>query len=147
MAVPERPVHKDDELVLFEADVWLAGKGFLGGFVADASLPEGFFEELLGLGAFGADPGHVVGPLGGGIEAVFLTKLGDRYSGPYVGLGAHGGKLGIIRRRRKCGRQEVGRLGCQEVGKGKGRKLKSESWNGVGSRSGQLAEGMESGKV
>lgn len=84
--MPEGTIHEDDQLVFFQTDVRLAGKGFLGDFVPDTCLPEGFFEEEFRFGALGADPGHVVGPLGSGIEAVFLAELGDGYFGEYVGF-------------------------------------------------------------
>ena len=85
--MPESAVHEDDQLVFFQTDIGFAGESFLGGFVADTGLPEGFFQEDFRFGTLGADAGHVVGPLGSGIEAILLAELGDGYFGEYVGLG------------------------------------------------------------
>jgi hypothetical protein len=58
VAMPEGAVDEDDQFVFFQADVGLAEERFLGGFVPDTGLPEGFLEELFRLGSPGADAGH-----------------------------------------------------------------------------------------
>jgi hypothetical protein len=58
VAMPKGTVDEDDEFVFLETDVGFAEEWFLGGFVPDTALPEGFLQELLRLGTPRADPGH-----------------------------------------------------------------------------------------
>ena len=86
VAMPEGTIHKNDQLVFFQTDVGLARKRFLGSFIPYARVPKCFFEKEFRLSSLGPDLRHVVGPLRGGIKAVFLAEYGNRYFGPYVGF-------------------------------------------------------------
>lgn len=76
MAVPEGPVNEDHQLVFDQRDIRFAWESPTVAAVAEAGMPQGFFEAYFGFGIFASDPGHVIGPLLGGIETVFFAELG-----------------------------------------------------------------------
>lgn len=86
VAMPEGSIDKNDELVFFQTDIRLAGKGFLGCFIPDACSPKRFFEKQFRFRSLGPNARHIVRALFGRIESVGLTKLGYRNFGNYVRL-------------------------------------------------------------
>jgi hypothetical protein len=79
VSMPKGSVDKNHQPVFDQGDVRFAGKVSFVAAVPDACMPKCFFEELFRFGVLTPDLGHVVRPLLGGIEAVFLTEFGYGY--------------------------------------------------------------------